>query len=146
MLSVPFLKHAVVTDATVDIFIDEEVEWAMSNRFRADRDLVLIGGQRPFPMEVAVGANETVTKIGYDLTGPLAVDGIRAEVAAAPRIVPLQRHATVRDALADGPQYFGDLMANLGSRDGREIVVALESLGTFGGLSRTLEGKWALKK
>ena len=40
LFAIPFLKHVYVLDEEVDVFADEEVEWAMANRFRADRDLV----------------------------------------------------------------------------------------------------------
>ena len=33
LLALPFLKHVYVCDEDVDIFSDEDVEWAMANRF-----------------------------------------------------------------------------------------------------------------
>ena len=42
----------------------------------------------------------------------------------------------MRAALDDGPKTFGELMACLGTRDGREIVLALDELRQAGRLSR----------
>ncbi|MGH7095262.1 MAG: hypothetical protein ACREFB_17245 [Stellaceae bacterium] len=39
-----------------------------------------------------------------------------------------KRFADLRAALKDGPKYFEELMAALESRDGREIVRALDQL------------------
>ena len=41
--------HVYVVDEDVDVFSDDDIEWAMANRFRADRDLVLVPGQMAFP-------------------------------------------------------------------------------------------------
>jgi hypothetical protein len=48
--------------------------------------------------------------------------------------------------LADGPKFFEELMAAIGSDDGREIVLALEELRQANELTRdTEEGRYALK-
>ena len=70
LFAIPFLKHVYVLDEDVDVFSDEEVEWAMANRFRADRDLVTATGQMAFPMDVTMAEDRTTTKAGFDLTGP----------------------------------------------------------------------------
>ena len=36
------LKHVVVVDDDIDVFDEERVLWAISNRFQADRGLVVI--------------------------------------------------------------------------------------------------------
>ena len=41
LFSLPTVKHAFVVDEDVDVFSDQEMEWAMSTRFRADRDMVV---------------------------------------------------------------------------------------------------------
>jgi len=47
--------------------------------------------------------------------------------------------------LESGPMFFSELMAALGSKDGREIAVALDQLREDGTLTRLKEGQWALK-
>src|ERR1043165_3771131 len=59
LLALPFLKHVYVTDADVDVFSDDDMEWAMANRFRADRDLVVMQGQMAFPMDVTANVDRT---------------------------------------------------------------------------------------
>jgi UbiD family decarboxylase len=146
LLAIPFLKHVYVTNEDVDIFSDHDMEWAMANRFRADRDLVISQGQMAFPMDVMAGADRLTTKAGFDLTAPLAKGGIEAVVARAPKIESSPRYQTVEQALATRPMHFTELMATLGSDDGREIVLALEDLREQGRIARGHDGEWVLKK
>ena len=144
MFSVPFLKHVVVTDGTIDIFSDEEVEWAMSSRFRPERDLVMASGHSAFAMDVTAGPDRLVAKLGFDLTSPPAVTGIRAEIAAAPQLTGERWATNVGEALAAGPRHFTQLMVDLGSEDGREIVIELEKLRETQAVGRREDGAWCL--
>ena len=54
------------------------------------------------------------------------------------------RFSSVEAALAHGPKFFEDLMAAVGSRDGREIVLALDVLRPKG-LDRDVEGRYLIK-
>jgi hypothetical protein len=56
-----------------------------------------------------------------------------------------KRFADLRAALKDGPKYFEELMTGLASRDGREIVRALDRLRQEGELKRDERGRWALR-
>jgi UbiD family decarboxylase len=145
LFTIPFLKHVYVLDEDVDVFSDEEVEWAMANRFRADRDLVTATGQMAFPMDVTMGEDRTTTKAGFDLTGPLTRTGVEARTTHAPRIDGSPRYQTVEQALAARPMVFSELMASLGSKDGREIAMELGRLRENGMLSRSQDGEWMLK-
>ena len=145
LFGIPFLKHVYVLDEEVDIFADEEVEWAFANRFRADRDLVTATGQLAFPMDMTVGQDFTTTKAGFDLTGELAKGGVEAQTARAPRVDGAPRYRTVEQALAARPMHFSELMASLGSKDGREIAMELDRLRQQGALSRSKDGEWSLK-
>jgi UbiD family decarboxylase len=146
LFAVPFLKHVYVVDEDVDVFSDADIEWAMANRFRADHDLVVSQGQMAFPMDVTVGPDRLTTKAGFDLTGPLARTGVEAQVAAPLRIEPAARFQTVEQALQSRPMHFAELMAVLGSRDGREIVIALDTLREQGSVARGENGEWSLTK
>jgi UbiD family decarboxylase len=146
LLAIPFLKHVYVVDEDVDVFSDQEVEWAFANRFRADHDLVVVPGQLAFPMDVTAGIDRLTAKAGFDLTGPLARSGVEAQVVRAPRLADQAPRAhTVEQALARKPMYFTELMSELGSRDGRELVLALEALREKGLLARGENGEWVLK-
>jgi 2,5-furandicarboxylate decarboxylase 1 len=146
LFAVPFLKHVYVADEDVDVFSDDDVEWAMANRFRADRDLVLSERQMAFPMDVTAGPDRLTTKAGFDLTGPLAKSGVEALIARPPTLDGAARFATVEQALASRPMHFTELMATLGSRDGREIVIALDALREKGAVARGENGEWSLKE
>lgn len=64
------IKHAVVVDTDVDIHDPAEVEWAISTRFQADRDAIIIphsqGSKLDPSTDAGVGA-----KMGLDATIPL---------------------------------------------------------------------------
>src|SRR5437016_11357733 len=55
----------------VDVFSDDDMEWAMANRFRADRDLVTLQGQMAFPMDVTANPDRTTTKRSEEHTSEL---------------------------------------------------------------------------
>ena len=68
------------------------------------------------------------------------------EIPEPPRFAG-KRFASIEAALADGPKFFADLMAAIGSDDGREIVLALEELRARGRLGReSAEGRYSLKQ
>ena len=69
--AIPRVKHVFVVDDDVDVFSDEEMEWAMATRFRADRDLVVASGLPGFYADPSADAARTVAKAGFDLTRPV---------------------------------------------------------------------------
>jgi UbiD family decarboxylase len=148
MLAVPFLKHVFVVDDDVDIFCDEEVEWAMSTRFRADRDLMVVEGAPGIYMDPVIGEDGSMVKAGFDLTAPYGKpETVERYIASAPHFSHGPATAkTVEEALADGPRYFMQIMEALGSRDGREVALELERLLAAGTVVRSpVNGDWALK-
>lgn len=65
------LKHVVVVDDDIDIFDDEAVLWAVSNRFQADRDLVVIANAQGSELDPTAGPGGVNAKMGLDATKPL---------------------------------------------------------------------------
>jgi hypothetical protein len=98
-----------------------------------------------FPMDVTMAEDRTTTKAGFDLTGPLTRTGVEAFTTHAPRIDGSPRYQNVEQALGARPMYFSELMASLGSKDGREIAMELDRLRGQGALSRSKDGEWALR-
>ncbi|HET7201449.1 MAG TPA: UbiD family decarboxylase [Burkholderiales bacterium] len=139
------VKHVFVVDPDIDIFSDEQMDWALATRFQADRDLVVQSGFRTLPLDPSLEGARTGAKAGFDLTLPTGeARGIEATIPEPPRFEG-GRFASVEAALADGPKTFEALMAALASRDGREVVLALESLRSAGRLGREKDGRYALK-
>jgi UbiD family decarboxylase len=64
------LKHAVVVDEDIDINNLEEIEWAISTRVQADRDL-LIFKEPGSSLDPSRYENDITTKVGIDATVPL---------------------------------------------------------------------------
>ena len=61
-----------------------------------------------------------------------------------PPVLDGARFASVRAALEDGPKTFCQLMAALGSRDGRDVAIALDEVRRSGSLDRTQDGVYRL--
>lgn len=142
------VKHVFVVDPDVDIFSDEQMDWALATRFQADRDLVVASGFRSVPLDPSLAGSPTTAKAGFDLTLPFLAPGERR--AMGHRIPEPPRYEggrfdSLEAVLRDGAKFFVELMAATGSRDGREIVRALEVLRGEGRLARDAEGRYALK-
>ena len=144
LFALPGMKHIVVVDADVDVRSDDETQWALSARFRAGHDLVVGKG---FPAYYADPAAEEkiVTKIGFDATrGPVG-DSIDEWRPLPPRVSRERCARSAREALKTGPKYFREIMDDLGSEDGREIVLELDDLREEGVLGRLPNGQWRLE-
>jgi UbiD family decarboxylase len=72
------LKHVVVVDGDIDVFDEERVLWAVSNRFQADRDLVVIANAQGSELDPSAGPRGVNAKMGLDATKPL--DGFPPEL------------------------------------------------------------------
>jgi len=139
------VKHVFVVDPDIDIFSDQQIEWALATRFQADRDLVVQSGYRAMPLDPSVAGERTWAKAGFDLTLPFLTAGQSRPISLCVPEPPRYqggRRASLEAALAEGPKYFEELMAATGSRDGREIVLQLDALE---GLERDAEGRYFLK-
>jgi 2,5-furandicarboxylate decarboxylase 1 len=145
--SVVSVRHVTIVDDDIDPTNAEEVDWAMSARFRADRDTVIAGGFPAFYMDPTADNDRLVSKIGFDATAPHGLpDTLVNRRPLPPRLTPAPRFQTVRQALESGPMYFMQIMEALGSDDGREIALELDILREEGILARNDEGQWLLEK
>ena len=142
------VKNVFVTDADIDIFSDQQVDWALATRFQADRDLVVQSGMRAMPLDPSLGGARTWSKAGFDLTLPFLRPGEPRGISYRVPEPPApggRRFASIEAALADGPKFFGELMHALDSRDGREIVLMLDAVRAAGRLDRDGEGRYFLR-
>ena len=139
-------KNVYVVDPDVDIFSDEQMDWAMATRFQPDRDLIVMSGMRTLPLDPSLPPGSRVgAKAGYDLTWPFGTGGrLEARVPAPPTFAG-KRFASVEAALADGPKFFEELMTAVGSRDGREVVRTMAALRDKLALDRDAEGRYFIK-
>ncbi|HEX9787794.1 MAG TPA: UbiD family decarboxylase, partial [Candidatus Binatia bacterium] len=65
------LKHVVIVDDDIDVFDEEQVLWAVSNRFQADRGLVVIANAQGSELDPSAGPGGVNAKMGLDATKPL---------------------------------------------------------------------------
>lgn len=140
------VKHVFVVDDDVDIFSDEQIDWALATRFQADRDLIVGSGFRAVPLDPSLGGSPAGAKAGFDLTRPVAErDAPRWRVSAAPdpdSDGPVA--GDVASALGAGPRTFRQLMAARGSRDGRDVLRELAAARAKGRVELGDDGRYAL--
>jgi UbiD family decarboxylase len=140
------IKNVFVVDDDIDVFSDTQMDWALSTRFQADRDLVVESGFRAMPLDPSLDGRRTWSKAGFDLTLPFGARGrLDLTVPKAPQRSGPARFQSVRQALESGPKTFGELVNLMGSDDGREIVRALDGLRREGRLKRLEQGEYALQ-
>jgi UbiD family decarboxylase len=145
--SVANVKNVFVVDPDIDIFSDEQMEWAMGTRFQPGRDLVVMDGFRTLPLDPSLDEEATTgSKAGFDLTWKFGTANRMEATTPVPPKYEGKRFASVRDALADGPKFFEELMAAVASQDGGDVVRALEDMRNEGLITRDSErGRYAMK-
>ncbi len=139
------VKNAFVVDPDIDIFSNEQMEWALGTRFQPDKDLIIVSGVRLSPLDPSLHGSPVGAKAGYDLTWPMQHAAKWELSTPTPPTYAGEKFASIRVALEDGPKRFEALMAAVGSRDGREIVRELHMLRDKG-LERDDQGRYFLKK
>jgi 3-polyprenyl-4-hydroxybenzoate decarboxylase len=139
------VKHVFVVDPDVDIFSDEQMDWALATRFQADRDLVVMDGMRSVPVDPSLMGSRLGAKAGFDLTWPAgAAPQLEMKVPEPPRYSG-QRFPSLQAALRDGPKFFEELMGAVASRDGRDVVRGLEDLREKASIGRDREGRYFIE-
>jgi UbiD family decarboxylase len=139
------IKNVFVVDDDIDVHSDEQLDWALATRFQPDRDLVVETGFRALPLDPSLDGRKTWSKAGFDLTLPFGRRGeLGLTVPEPPAFDATARFQTVQEALGSGPMFFGEIMAALGSRDGREIARDLGALRRRALLTRLDDGKYAI--
>jgi len=138
------VKNVFAVDPDIDIFSDRQMEWAFGTRFQADRDMLVITGVRASPLDPSLHGSLTGAKVGFDLTWPMQHAGRWDLSIPKPPAYEGKRFHSIHAALEDGPKLFEELMAAVGSRDGREIVRDLDALRRKG-LERDERGRYFLK-
>jgi UbiD family decarboxylase len=139
-------KNVFVVDPDIDIFDDAQMDWALATRFQPDRDLIVVDGMRTLPLDPSLAGNARVgAKAGYDLTWAFGTGGRLEARVPAPPTYGGRKFPSVEAALADGPKFFEDLMAAVGSRDGREVVLALDAVRASKTIERDHEGRYFIK-
>lgn len=138
------VKNVFVVDPDVDIFSDAQMDWALATRFQPDRDLIVVDGLRTLPLDPSLNQGRVGSKAGFDLTWPFGT-GARLETRVPdPPSYQGDRFDSVEAALADGPKYFEQIMAAIGSVDGREVVLELDALRRRPEFRRDAEGRYLL--
>ena len=70
------IKHVVVVDTDVDIHDQAEVEWAISTRFQADRDLVVVSEAQGSKLDPS-SRDGVSAKMGFDATIPMSAPTLK---------------------------------------------------------------------
>lgn len=137
-------KHVFVVDSDIDIYSDNQMEWALATRFQGDRDLVTSTGYRAVPLDPSLQGARAGAKAGFDLTRPFGQANAQEWKVPDPPVFGKSKIMTVEAALLDGPKFFRELMEATGSDDGREIVRELERFYGAGQIKRLDDGRYTL--
>ena len=70
MLTNSSIKRAVIVNNDVDIQNPLDVEWAITTRFQADKDLIVISDLKGSPIDPSAGTGFMTSKMGIDATRP----------------------------------------------------------------------------
>jgi 2,5-furandicarboxylate decarboxylase 1 len=141
-------KQVFVFDDDIDVFSDEQCDWALATRYQGDRDTIQASGFRVVPLDPSLAGARTGAKIGFDCTIPFGKrQSLEWGIPTAPVMPKADGHAkkSVADTLAAGPASFLELMVAAGSRDGRELVRELDALYSADKLTRHESGRYMLK-
>ena len=143
--AIPRVKHIHVFDEDIDVTDDRQVEWAMGTRFQGDQDIIVLNGMTGMPMDPSLDGRSTGAKVGFDCTRPFGKANQIVHMRCAAKVFggPVS-HATVEEALQAGPMFYSHIVEAVGSTDGREVAVALDSLRNRGRLGRDSEGRYHL--
>ena len=139
------VKHIFIVDEDIDVRSDHAMEWALGTRFQANRDLVILDSMHGMRMDPSLDGQPLGAKAGFDCTRPFGkAKGITSLVPSAKRLTQPAKFKTVEQALGAGPLFFTHIMEAIGSRDGREVTLALDELRSRGKLGRDAEGRYQI--
>jgi hypothetical protein len=103
-------------------------------------------GFRTVPLDPSLAGSRTGAKVGFDCTIPFGKHkALEFSVPEPPVLPQRERKNSVLDVLGEAPASFQELMASLGSRDGRDVVRELDKLYASDRLDRLETGKYVLK-
>lgn len=80
-------KHVFVVDEDINIYNPQDVEWAMSTRFQADKDFVMKPNEKGSSIDPSADPNTRATcKAGFDMTKPMQAHGKNFSKVGAPKV------------------------------------------------------------
>ena len=142
-------KQVFVFDDDIDVFSDEQCDWALATRYQGDRDTIQGSGFRVVPLDPSLGGGSAPAPRSASTAPSRSASGNSLEwgVPMPPVMPKANGHGkkSVADTLAAGPASFLELMIAAGSRDGREIVRELDALYAADKLTRNESGRYVLK-
>ena len=142
--SVADVKHVFVVDDDLDVFNDGHIDWALATRFQADRDLVIGSGFRAVPIDPSLQGQRSGSKAGFDCTRPVIAGTSARHLIPTPPRLEKSPYSSIQAALDAGPATFLELMAACNSRDGRDVLAALEPFYAEQRIARDDDGRYRL--
>ena len=137
------LKHCVIVDEDINIYDPNDVEWAISTRFQADKNLIVLSNQPGSSLDpsgdLSEGKKATTAKAGLDATTPIVTTGKGFKKEDYIKVGPKKNTCKVtameltkqEQAMLEGKEGYA-------VRKSMEILVALGEI--FG--AKSLIGRW----
>src|SRR5215475_5752429 len=113
-------KQVFVFDDDIDVFSDEQCDWALATRYQGDRDTIQGSGFRVVPLDPSLCGQRVGAKIGFDCTIPFGKrNSLEWGVPMAPAMTANGGNGkrSAAEVLEKGPASFLELMVAAGSRD-----------------------------
>jgi 3-polyprenyl-4-hydroxybenzoate decarboxylase len=79
------LKLVIAVDEDVNVLNESDVLWAISTRFQADKDLVMVPGAMGVILDPSASENGLTARMGIDATKPLDEKAIRCNIPGEAR-------------------------------------------------------------
>ena len=138
------VKNVFIVDPDIDIYSDEQMDWALATRFQPHRDLITMEAMRTLPLDPSLAGARVGSKAGFDLTWPFGTGNQIHTRVPEPPVLEGARFENIELALMEGPKFFAELMAAVGSQDGRDVVRSIDALRKERALARDGEGRYLL--
>jgi 2,5-furandicarboxylate decarboxylase 1 len=174
LMNVGIVKHVVVTDADIDVFDPEEVEWAIATRVQVEKDVVIVPGMgraKPLDPVLPPGMDPMlITRLGIDATMPEGIPEARYQriryahldeielddvleggspfvsgVEGAEALEARELAGEIEGYLqANQPRYYMEVVDRFAKHPHRMVVQAMGVLYDQGRLARDEEGRYLL--
>jgi 2,5-furandicarboxylate decarboxylase 1 len=172
LMNVGIVKHVVVTDADIDVFDPEQVEWAIATRVQVEKDVVIVPGMgRAKPLDPVLPPEMDpmlITRLGIDATMPEGIPAARYERIQYPHLEEVdigdllagnvrglagvqEPEGAPAEELADQiadylqvaqPIYYMEILDRFATYSHRNMVQAMGILHDQGRLRRDEEGRY----
>jgi len=170
LMNVGIVKHVVVTDADIDVFDPQDVEWAIATRVQVENDVIIIPGMgraKPLDPVIPPGMDPMlISRLGIDATIPEGIPKSRYERITYPHCEEIDLDAVIADGFTTDavpdmdlelltseieaylrdrqPVFYMEVVDRFATAAHRVVIQAMGRLYETGRLARDEVGRYSL--